>query len=206
MDHRLIAWARAVKARHGHRAPPPLWLFTDSLRLPDPLAAVARLPRGLCGVVLRDDARPDRAALAARLALLCRQRRLTLVLAGDPRLARRLGVGQHWRAGRPGGASGGQRPTTASAHDPAELARALAAGARVVFVSPVLPSQSHPGAPALGPVRLGLLIRRAHPGRAHPCHATPAGARLAGLGGITGRSVRRLPPGITAVAAIGALV
>jgi thiamine-phosphate pyrophosphorylase len=198
MDQKLIAWARAVKARQGRPALPPLWLFTDGTRLPDPLAAVARLPAGLCGVVLRDDDRPDRAALAARLARLCRQRRLLLVLAGDPRLARRLGLGQHWRAGRPGGMAGGRRPTTASAHNAAELHRALAAGARLVFLSPVLATASHPGAPSLGPARLGLLIRGANSGYAGT-------ARLAGLGGITGHSVRRLPPRITAAGAIGAL-
>ena len=70
-----------------------LWLFTDMVRLPDPFAAVSRLPRG-AGVVLRDDRDAD------RLARLCRARGLALVVAGDARLAARLGAGLHLRDGR----------------------------------------------------------------------------------------------------------
>ncbi len=67
MDHRLVAWARAVKARRrGPRALdlPPLWLFSDPARMPDLLGAVAALPAGLCGVVFRHDGVPDRGPAA----------------------------------------------------------------------------------------------------------------------------------------------
>ena len=103
MDERLVAWARAsVARRRGGDRPflPPLWLFTDANRLPDPRPAVARLPKGLAGVVLRHDGAPDRAALGRDLARLCRARRLTLVVAGDVRLAASLRAGVHLRAGR----------------------------------------------------------------------------------------------------------
>ena len=105
MDAELLAWARAAASRgRGRRAPPPLWLFTDQKRLPDPCAAVARLPKGLCGVVLRHDADPERTTLGRRLAAICRQRRLVLVVAGDWRLAASLRAGLHLRGGNwPGG-------------------------------------------------------------------------------------------------------
>ena len=99
MDPRLLAWAHAAASRAGSRLP-PLWLFTDSRRLPDPRPAVARLPRGLAGVVLRHDGEPGRAALGRDLARICRARRLALVVAGDVRLAAALGAGVHLRAGR----------------------------------------------------------------------------------------------------------
>jgi hypothetical protein len=54
MDERLLAWGRAVKQRQRN-ALPALWLFTDTERIPDPLPAIGRLPRGLCGVVFRHD-------------------------------------------------------------------------------------------------------------------------------------------------------
>ncbi len=110
MDGRLLDWGLAVKA--ARRGPvPSLWLFTDAARLPDPCAAVARLPKGAAGVVLRHDADPDRPALGRALARLCRVRRLCLVVAGDTRLAAMLGAGVHLRDGR----RPGPRPPAASA-------------------------------------------------------------------------------------------
>ena len=114
MDRKLVAWARAVKARRrwsaATRAAPTLFLFLDD-RLADPVGAVASLGlslgaagRGLFGVVLRARDAGARAALARRIAPLCRRHDLALVIAGDPRLARA------WRAGCTGGAAGGPAP------------------------------------------------------------------------------------------------
>jgi thiamine-phosphate pyrophosphorylase len=187
MDRRLLAWARGVKAQHGG-AQPVLWLFTDLARLPDPLPAVAALPRGLCGVVFRHEGVADRAGLARAVARLCRARGIVLTIAGDWRLAAALGVGVHLRGGR--GCKRGGRLNTASAHGVAELRRGRLAGA-LVFLSPVFPTASHPGAAGLGPWRWGVLSR---------------GHRLAALGGVDGAVVRRLPRGsCVAVGAIGAL-
>ncbi|MCX7377756.1 MAG: thiamine phosphate synthase [Alphaproteobacteria bacterium] len=194
MDSKLVGWARAVKRRlHGKRGP-VLWLFTDTARLPDPVAAAACLPRGLCGVVLRDDTRPGRAALAAALARVCRARGNALVVAGDTRLARAVGAGVHLRAGhRLHGMRGLRGPVTSSAHGAVELRRAARAGAGVAFLSPAFATASHPGAPGLGTARWAALARRA-----------PAGMVVGALGGIDGASVRRLP-GLRCAAAIGAL-
>jgi thiamine-phosphate pyrophosphorylase len=194
MDSRLVGWARSVKRRLRGAGPPVLWLFTDAARLADPLAAAAGLPRGLCGVVLRDDASPGRAALAAALARVCRARGNALVVAGDARLARAVGAGVHLRGGRRLRAMRGLRGlVTSSAHGVAELRRAVRAGARLAFLSPAFPTASHPGAPGLGPARWAAQARRA-----------PAGLAVGALGGVDGGSVRRLP-GLRCAAAIGAL-
>jgi len=212
MDHRLVTWARGVKARRrraGGRAGrvPVLWLFTDDARLPDPCGAVAALPRGLCGVVFRHDGVPGRAALARTLARQCRQRAIPFVVAGDARLAAAVGAGVHLRGGRPADgrlgtrrAGGWRRPgaaTTSSAHSAAELRRAWRAGADAVFLSPALPTRSHPGAPALGTVRWAALSAR-----------LPRGGQTAilALGGVDGGHARRLPRWCGGVGAIGALL
>jgi thiamine-phosphate pyrophosphorylase len=193
MDRRLVAWARSVK-HQSRDGVPVLWLFTDRARLGDPRPAAAGLPRGLCGVVLRDDGEPGREELARALARICRLRRTVLVIAGDARLARAVGAGVHLRGGRRVRRMGGLRgPVTSSAHGVVELRRAERAGARVVFLSPAFATASHPGAAGLGAVRWGAMARR-------------AGQRVVvgALGGIDGRSVRRLR-GLRCAAAIGAL-
>ena len=201
MDRKLVAWARAVKAsrRHAWRGDlPVLWLFTDAARLPDPREAIARLPKGLCGVVLRHDGDPHRAALGRDLARICRLRRLRLVVAGDTRLALALGAGIHLRAGtwpdvlRPGGA-GRRALRTSSAHNEMETRRAARAGADVIFLSPVFPTASHPGGAALGVVRWARLAGRGRAG-------------VAALGGIRDATVARLPARkCCAIGAIAAL-
>lgn len=191
MDLRLLSWAHAVSRPV---VVPPLWLFTDARRLPDPRPAVARLPKGLAGVVLRHDGEPGRAALGRDLAMICRARRLVLVVAGDVRLAAELRAGVHLRGGRwPGAARIRRGFVTSSAHDMRELRRAARAGAGLAFLGPAFATASHPGAPALGVLRWCRLARG-------------VGVAVAALGGVDGGSVRRLPRRVCrAVGAIGAL-
>ncbi len=199
MDPYVRAWGQRVKARGGRGAPPPLWLFTDTERRADPRPLVAGLPRGLCGVVLRHDAGPGggheaaaRERLGRALARLCRERRLLLAVAGDWRLAARLGAGLHLRGGRlPGLAPRWLPRLTASAHDAIETERARRAGAALVFLSPLFPTASHPGGSVLGPSRWARLARRL-PGR------------VAALGGIEGPRVRAVPRRSGAIGGIGA--
>jgi len=197
MDLKLVAWARAVKARATRRGrdPTPLWLFSDAERMPDIEGAVSRLPRGLCGVVFRHDRHPDRVAIAGRVARICRARRLTLVIAGDWRLAAQLRTGLHVRGGR-----GPARPLikliTASAHDRVSLRRARRSKATTIFLSPAFPTLSHPGGVAWGPVRWSALS----------IGAGETGTRVAALGGVTGSTARRLPFNVAGAGGIGALV
>jgi thiamine-phosphate pyrophosphorylase len=191
MDRRLLAWAYATRRPAGL---PRLWLFTDARRLADPRGAVARLPRGLAGVVLRHDGEPGRTALGRDLARICRARRLALVVAGDTRLAAALRAGVHLRSGRwPGMLRRSHGLITSSAHNGMDLVRARRAGARLAFLSPVFATPSHPDAAALGPVRWARLA-----------HSAPL--PLAALGGVDGLNVRRLPARYCGgVGAIGAL-
>lgn len=203
MDEKLVAWARAVKSRNRWRSGwgrlPVLWLFTDAVRLPDPRAAVARLPKGLCGVVLRHDSAPDRARLGRDLARICRNRRLALVVAGDARLAATLGAGVHLRAGLvPTGTGRIARQrgvfVTSSAHDLRQLHRAARARADLAFLSPAFPTASHPEAVCLGAAGWIRVARQAK-------------LPVAALGGIGSGSVRALPRrGCRGAGAIGALV
>lgn len=119
---------------------PSLWLFTDERAGEVLWAALERLPRG-AGVVFRHYATPlvERQRLWARAAAVCRRRGLVLVRGGRARLGRgvELTHGQHGSLTWP-------------AHDRREAVAAVRAGAKIVFVSPVFPTRSHPGARALG--------------------------------------------------------
>lgn len=128
---------------------PSLWLMTDE-RLSDGLwAALARLPRG-AGVVFRHHATPpaERRRLFTAVTRRCRARGLVLVTAGGEWLGRGAAV-----------THGGRGQLTGSAHDRREAVAAARAGARLVFVSPVFATRSHPGAPALGPLRAATVAR-----------------------------------------------
>lgn len=121
---------------------PTLWLMTDE-RIGDVVAAVRRLPRG-AGVVFRHYATPttERRRLWRRLLRIARARGLVMVRAGAEPMPGEMG-----RHGHAGGA--GLR--TWPAHDRREALTARRARADLLFVSPVFPTRSHPGAPALGP-------------------------------------------------------
>ncbi len=190
---------------------PVLWLFTDAARLPDPLPAIARLPKGLCGVVFRQ----DDPALLAQVARLCRERRVALVVAGGadhrppgsgfspvgsaPRgavthaAASGLGVGVHLRGGARTGWRRHDGLVTSSAHNVIEVRRAARAGAQIIFISPAFATASHPGEPALGAVRWNFLARH--------CGAAFAYA----LGGLDGRKITALAGSCCGAAGISAL-
>ncbi|HEY4252435.1 MAG TPA: thiamine phosphate synthase [Roseomonas sp.] len=67
-----------------------------------------------------------------------------------------------------------------AAHGRAAAARARRLHPDLVFLSPAFPTASHPGAPALGPLRWGRAAAR-------------AGAPAAALGGIAPGTAWRLP-------------
>lgn len=129
---------------------PQHWLMTDERMGESLWDALARLPRG-SGVVFRHYglAPAARRALFAKVAKVSRRRGLLLVRAGPERLGPEDGV--HGQRG-PG-------LRTWPAHSRREAIAAIRAGADLLFVSPAFATRSHPGASALGRVRLGLLIR-----------------------------------------------
>ncbi len=198
----LSNWARRLNLDARKRIPraallPPLILITDRHRVPDPLGAAGRLPRG-AAVLLRDYDMRDRASLARRLSAVCRRRGLHLLIAGDARLATLVRAeGIHFseaaarrRLRKPGQS---KRFVTVACHTAASLRRAETRGADACVLSPVFETASHPGARALGPWRFAKMVRGAN----LPVYA---------LGGINAQSVRRLAAsGACGIAAIGAL-
>lgn len=169
---------------------PPLALFCDDDRLPDPLEAASRLPPGTLVVArARDPAR-----LRDLAAGLCRMP-LRVLVAGDMDLARRLRCGLHLPEVRIGEIarwrSLSSAPVTAAVHSAAAVWRAQALGADAVFLSPVFATLSHPGAAGLGVSRANRIARSARV----PVYA---------LGGIDAHTARRLS-GFAGLAAVGAL-
>lgn len=154
---------------------PRLWLMTDP-RMGEALwTALERLPRG-AGVVFRHYQLPpaERAELFARVRRVARRRRLVLLVAGAPLRGAdgRHGCGTDVRV---------HGLTTGAVHHRRDLVEARRARVDAVFASPVFATRSHPGAPALGRARFGLLIR----GMRVPVIA---------LGGMDARRARSLAP------------
>lgn len=170
---------------------PKLLLMTDE-RMGDALwEALERLPRG-AGIIFRHYGLPlaERRALYERVRAVARRRRLVLILAASPAQA------AAWKADGVHGRSPCRttRPLIRSAavHGRNELRAARHADLRLA--SPVFPTRSHPGARALGPVRLGLMLGRERDG-------------IVALGGMTRRRVQALRSlGITRWAAIDGLI
>lgn len=173
----LLAAARRL------RNPPLAWLLTDP-RAGDPAALLERLPRAV-GLIIRDYELADRASHAARLVRVARRQRRRVLIAGDERLALRLGAnGVHWPE-----ALARYRPrpkkrwiVSVAAHGRTGLVRARRAKADQALLSPLFPTRSHAGAAGLGPLRAGLAGQR--------CRIP-----LIALGGITATTARRLRPG-----------
>jgi thiamine-phosphate pyrophosphorylase len=162
-------------------------LLTDERRVPDPLPAALALPPG-SGVILRHYNDPNRARLAERLARLCRQRRIVLLIAGDVSLAAAVRAdGIHLPEHLIALAVGVRRRKkrwliTAAAHSQPALYRAGIAGCDAALLSPVFPTASHPARAALGSLRFAASVRQSR-------------VPVIALGGIDRDAVRRLQGG-----------
>ena len=179
-------------SNHQRRLNPDmsLVLMTDD-RNAGWVGAARRLPHGSLVVVRARDV-AARAALAEDLRGIA-----PLLIADDPALAAQMGAmglhlpekrmreALHWRAAHPGWI------ITSSAHSLASLRHAHALDA--VFLSPVFPTGSHRGTPALTPLRAAFIAARA----SVPVYA---------LGGVTARNAALLAPAFSGIAAIGSLL
>jgi thiamine-phosphate pyrophosphorylase len=173
---------------------PALFFFTDPERIPDPVSAARRLPRGTA-VVYRHFGAADRAATARSLAEVSRALGLVLLIAGDPDLARRVGAdGVHWPEQRlPARRGSDAHLITASAHSAAGVARAAAFHADACILAPVFPTRSKSGRRPLGLFRASQLAR-----------AAPL--PIIALGGVNARTARLLAGrGFAGFAAVEAL-
>ncbi len=140
---------------------PLLWLLSDARNDARLEAALARLPAG-SGFVFRhyhlDDS--PRQARFMQLAGIARASGHLLVMSGTPAQAREWGAdGVYGCADRLRKPDGLLR--LATAHDGDEIRSAVAAHADAVFLSPVFPSRSHPGARALGVHGFSVLAQQA---------------------------------------------
>jgi thiamine-phosphate pyrophosphorylase len=162
---------------------PEFFFFTDEARSPDPMAAVRCLPPG-SGVVFRHYSLANREFLARALARIAKQKRLLFLLAGDWKMAARVGAaGVHWPEGMARFAVGVRSRknwlVTVAAHSPAALNRARAIKAQAAFLSPVFATPSHPEAKPLGPIRFALMSQKVR-------------LKVLALGGVNKISSRRL--------------
>lgn len=173
-----------MRSRHPE-ALPRLWLMTDE-RLGERLwDALDALPRG-SGVIFRHySLRPaQRSALFARVARFGRLRGLVVLRAGNTPLGRGEDGAHNARLPHRG-------INSRAVHSRAELQAAIRAKADCVLISPIFPTNSHPGGSALGVTRAAALA------------ATSPVPAIA-LGGMTPVRARRLKSaGFHGWAAIG---
>ena len=173
-------------------------LMTDPARVPDPVAAVQRLPRG-SAVVFRAFGAADAVVEGRRLAHAARRRGVILLAGADPALALAIkadGVHLPERLLHLAGALRRAHPRwliTVAAHGEAAARRARLSGADAVVISPVFASRSPSAGRPLGTVRFAALARGA---------GTPAFA----LGGVNAANAARLVgSGAVGIAAVEAL-
>lgn len=161
---------------------PKMWLFTDErVTRAALMAALVKLPRG-SGVIFRHYSLADaeRRDLFQAVRKIARRRQLVLLLAGDARLAQSWGAdGWHGRSRKRLSSAKRNMLHSMAVHNAPELARAWREQVDVTFLSPVFPTRSHPGQPALGTLRFALL-----------CHQ--ARMPVMALGGMTRHQAKRI--------------
>jgi len=158
---------------------PAIWLVSDARNDARLEPALRRLPRGSAFVFRHYHLDPEaRRARFDGLARIARARGHRVILAGSIAQAR------HWGADGAYGApkrlqSGAQALRAVTAHSLREIARARAARADAIVLSPVFATRSHPGGGSLGPTIFRLLAAR-------------AGVPVIALGGMNPRRARTL--------------
>ena len=186
----LTEHARRLNYASGRRDLPAVILMTDAERLPDPFAAVQRLPFD-AAILLRHPDPSARRELADRLVPLCHARDLLVIVSDDLALAEACGAdGVHLperSAARTEALAIRRRwrgLLTCAAHSPRALLRAAVIQADAVLLSPVFATASHPGQTAIGALRFLAWAREAR----CPVYAL-GGLSAANAGRIEGRSI-----------------
>ena len=139
--------------RESDRRPlPHLWMMTDERQGDALLHAAENLPRH-AGIVFRHYSlkRAERRALLVRLVRIARRRRITMLVAGPDALVHTWQIDGH---------HGTTHCISASVHSLREIRAAERRGVRMLFLSPVFATRSHPGARPLGPLRFAALVRQ----------------------------------------------
>ena len=124
--------------------------------------ALARLPRGSGFIYRHYHLSPEeRIGRFGRLQRIVRQRSHLLILADSALTAREWGADGIYGAPLSLVPRRADMLLLATAHSMREIATANHARADAVLLSPVFATASHPGAPALGPLRFRALARHA---------------------------------------------
>lgn len=138
-------------------------LFTDDDRLADPRPMMPRLPRG-ASVILRSKQAIDDTTARAVLQT-ARTHHLKLLIAGDVKLAHRIGAdGVHLPNAMLHALPKLRRlyPRllfSAACHSDQALRLAAQGGADAAFLSPLFATRSHPDAPTLGVIQARRMLR-----------------------------------------------
>lgn len=137
---------------------PPIIVMSDARRAPDAAAMIESLPPESAFIFRHYELAPhDREKSARQACSAARRRNIPFLVAGDAKLAARIGAdGLHlpeWQIMHLEGRLALYWPfafITAAAHSPAALRRAASAGADAALLSPVFATKSHVGARPLG--------------------------------------------------------
>lgn len=203
MDANLAKVARQLNLRNGVGRIPPVVLMTDTVRLPDPISALSRIPRGSL-VIFRHYDHPDRNKIAFETRRACRHFGHLFSVAGDVMLAEKLGVdGIHLSGKRIDPlllnymkADKGRLILTASVHNAKQWLqlRRTSLPLEGLILSPVFPTLTHPDAKTMDKRVFRTLAAWA---RRNNCNAIA-------LGGINTKTVHSLSQSpISAIAGIG---
>lgn len=181
---------------------PPLILMTDEKRMPDPVAAIAALPKG-SAVIYRHYGLADREGFGHHLRAAAQKGQILFLVAGDRSLAQSLeadgmhmpeNLGFRLEGSPPFERKDGQPAfNTIAAHSHEALERAATSGVSAALLSPVFATKSHANAEPLGAAAASAWARE-------------AGLPVYALGGISPGSAAALEESAFAgLAAIGAL-
>lgn len=194
---KLARAATRLNAQSGHAELPPLIFLTDDERIPDPMPAIAALPRGSL-VIVRSRNVNRRRDLAHATARIAQRHGLSLSIAGDAALAAEVAAdGLHLSEAeieKVGRYRAKSWLITAAAHSAHAVLRAYLSGAHAVLLSPIFETQSHADRTPLGLTRLRTIA-----------HTSPI--PIYALGGIDAENVESLKNiPLAGIAAIGALL
>ncbi|MEO1552485.1 MAG: thiamine phosphate synthase [Pseudomonadota bacterium] len=158
-------WRAAIRQVETHFPAdlPPILFLTDPDRVPKPIEAIPRLPKG-SAVIYRHFGASNRRSMAIDMRAVCIENDHRFLVSADPELALESKAdGVHWPEARLRTSwqwRGQFALQTASAHSLTAIRRAQKAGMDAALFSAVYPSTSASAGVPIGPVRLRAAKRQ----------------------------------------------